>query len=289
MNKSHIKNALIIGLIINLFLACSKIITGIFGNSFSLFTDGINASTDVLISILMIIVLSVAVKKPDHDHHYGHEKYEGLAYFLLSLIFIVSSLWIIYQAVDAIISQDYILETPNYITVLISVIGIILKLFLFYFYRQVGMKTNSPMIQADAKNHLIDVFATSIVLVGILLSTYSSPIYDQIGSVVIGLFILRLGIQILLESTAFLTDQAPDKEEVEKINQVIMGIKDVLSIDDLKVRRHMTQRYVDVEIGVLHTLSLKEAHLIAERVHAKVELDFPDVLHCMVHVNPKAK
>lgn len=289
MNKTTVKFALLIGLLINFILSISKITVGILGNSFALFSDGINATTDVFISILMLIVLSVSSKKPDHDHHYGHEKYEGLAYFVLSLMFIVSSVWIMYHSIVVIINDSFSNEIPTISTIIMSWVGIILKLILVFYYRYIGKKTDNIMIKADIKNHIIDVFATSVALLGIVLTTWIHPIFDQLGSIVIGVFILRIGVQILFESTAFLTDQAPDKEEVDNISQVIMGIQGVLSIDDLKVRRHMTQRYVDVEIGVLHSLSLKEAHLIAERVHAKVELDFPDVLHCMVHVNPKAR
>ena len=43
---------------------------------------------------------------------------------------------------------------------------------------------------------------------------------------------------------------------------------------------------VDIEIAVDENLRLKEAHHIAEQVHYSVENSFPEVKHCMVHVNP---
>ncbi|MBU0579642.1 MAG: cation transporter, partial [Candidatus Margulisbacteria bacterium] len=71
-----------------------------------------------------------------------------------------------------------------------------------------------------------------------------------------------------------------------EIHEVILSVSGVLTVDDLKVRRHMTQKYVDVEIGVQSSLTLEKSHKIAENVHHKVEKAFPEVLHCMVHVNP---
>ena len=45
--------------------------------------------------------------------------------------------------------------------------------------------------------------------------------------------------------------------------------------------------YVDIEILVDGTLTLKDAHQIAETVHLSIEKEFENVKHCMVHVNPQ--
>ena len=50
---------------------------------------------------------------------------------------------------------------------------------------------------------------------------------------------------------------------------------------------HVDKLYIDVEIAVLANLSLIEAHKVAEQVHHNIEEEFPNVKHCMVHVNPK--
>jgi len=118
------------------------------------------------------------------------------------------------------------------------------------------------------------------------LSHFNLIIFDYIASIIIGLLILRLAVQILFESVAYLVDQAPSEEVINKINQVIQSVSGVIQVDDLKVRKHMTQKYVDVEIAVQSSLTLEAAHKIAENVHHKVEAKFPDVIHCMVHVNP---
>ena len=96
-----------------------------------------------------------------------------------------------------------------------------------------------------------------------------------------------MAVQIIIESTSFLTDQAPSKDEIKAIYSVILSIEGVIQVDDLKVRKHMTQRYVDVEIAVRSSHTLEHAHKIAETVHHQVEDVFPDVIHCMVHVNPE--
>ncbi len=86
-SRKEILNAVAFGLIINILLATLKLSFGFWGNAQALVSDGVNSLSDVFISIMILAVLKLATKKPDHDHPYGHEKYEGLLYFLLGIIF----------------------------------------------------------------------------------------------------------------------------------------------------------------------------------------------------------
>jgi cation diffusion facilitator family transporter len=277
-----------VGLITNLILSILKVTFGILGSATSLVTDGFNSISDVLVSKVMLIIFLFATQKPDHDHHYGHEKYEGLAYFVLGFVFLGTALLFAYESINSLIRGTYFTRlSPHISTIIVSLVSIMMKFGLFRYYKKQGAILKRPLIEADAKNHLIDVFATSVALIGIFASRMGMPIFDDLASLIIALLIFKMGYSILVEAISFLTDQAPDQKEVNAIKDVINAMNEVLSIDDLKVRKHMTQRYVDVEIGVTATLSLKDAHDIAERVHLKVEETFPDVLHCMVHVNPK--
>lgn len=278
-----------IGLTVNLFLTLLKLGFGFWGNAQALISDGFNSLSDVFISIMLLIVLKVSTKKPDHDHPYGHEKYEGLAYFVLGLIFLFTAAMIGLVSIRSII--DYVASpstasTPHIFTLIVSIIALIIKLGLVKFYLQAGKIYNAPTIKADAKNHLLDAWATLFSVIGLGLAQLNLIIFDYLASIVISIFILRLALQILSESISYLVDQSPDIDQVQHIHDLILSIEGVLAVDDLKVRKHMTQKYVDVEIGVKSSLTLQTAHHIAERVHHTVEEKFPEVIHCMVHVNP---
>jgi len=289
-SRNYVLTALRIGLITNIILTIIKLTSGIMGSSQALISDGLNSFSDVFISIMLLIVLKLATQKPDHDHPYGHEKYEGLAYFVLGIIFILTATYIFVQAVLSIvhyIDHPDAIPSPHILTVLVAAIALIIKFFLYRFFKKTGQTYDLPTLKADAKNHLLDVWATLVSLIGLIISQFNLVIFDYIASIIIGIFILRLGLQIFFESISYLVDQAPSDEEVKDIKALIVSVKGVLSIDDIKVRKHMTQKYVDVEIGVTATLSLQEAHQIAENVHHLVEKRFPKVIHCMVHVNPR--
>jgi len=287
-SRKEILRAVAFGLAVNVFLATLKLFFGFWGNAQALISDGMNSLSDVFISIMILAVLKLASKKPDHDHPYGHEKYEGLAYFLLGIIFFGTAILIGYTSITSIISfiSNPNVSAPHIFTVVVSFFSLIVKIILFKYYLIISKKYKSPTLKADSKNHLLDAWATLFSLIGLTLAQFNLIIFDYIASLIIGLFILRLSVQILLESISFLTDQAPSEDEIKSIFEVILSIDGVLKVDDLKVRKHMTQRYVDVEIGVKSNLTLEVAHKIAETVHHRVEKEFPDVIHCMVHVNP---
>ena len=291
-SKKIIVRAAAIGLIVNIFLSMFKLGFGIWGNATSLVSDGINSFLDVFISLMLFVVLRIATKKPDYDHPYGHEKYEGLAYFVLGIIFFITSILIAYYAITNIISfiEDPSSKIkPHALTLYVSLISLIAKAVLYKYYLRIGNKYKSATIKADAKNHFIDVWATSASLIGLILAQTSLLIFDEIASLIISLFILRLAIQILKDAVSYLTDQSPEENEVQMFYQEINDIEGVIKIDDLKIRKHMNRRYIDVEIAVKANLSLKQAHEIATNVHNHIEDNHEDVIHIMVHVNPYEK
>ena len=57
-------------------------------------------------------------------------------------------------------------------------------------------------------------------------------------------------------------------------------------VDKLQTRIFGSRVYVDVEVSADDHLTLYEAHAIAENIHEQIEQNFPEVKHCMVHINP---
>lgn len=277
-----------ISLIGNVILTLIKLITGMVGSSQSLIADGINSMADILVSVLMLIVLKVSTKGPDRRHPYGHEKFEGILYLLLSVIIMFTAGFIFYHGMNTLIDvlkDPTHIKTPEEYTIIIAGIAIIIKISLFMINSYFAKKYYSASLKADANNHLFDILSTSISFISIIIAQYGMIHFEPIASMVISLLIFYIGFKMIKEAISFLVDESADEKTLEKIRKIILDCQGVLSVDDLKVRKHMNHYYVDVEIGVSSSLTLNEAHLISESVHDEVEKKM-DVLHCMVHVNP---
>ncbi|MDL2292712.1 cation diffusion facilitator family transporter [Acholeplasma sp. OttesenSCG-928-E16] len=279
-------------LLMNIMLTIIKLLAGIFGNAFTLVSDGLNSLGDVFTSLLLLIVMRVANKKADKDHPYGHQKYEGIMHFVIGIVVGGTGVYIFISSITSLVDffqNGGSTEGPELVTVFVALAAILTKLVLFIVNRRSSKKYDSVALKAASIDHITDTASTTVGLIGLIIAQFGLIYFDYIASIVIAVIIFKASFDIIKEAISFLVDQAPKDEIIEPIRDFILKIKGVLCIDDLKVRMHMTRLFVDVEIAVDENLSLKESHDIAENVHEEVEEKFDEVIHCMVHVNPYCK
>ena len=112
------------------------------------------------------------------------------------------------------------------------------------------------------------------------------PIMDSIASLVIFGFIAKAAFDIFKDAMDKMVDHSCDEETEKQIYDCVVKNENVKGIDLLQTRIFGNKIYVDVEIETDGSLTLQEAHNIAEDVHDDIEKNFPKVKHIMVHVNP---
>lgn len=112
------------------------------------------------------------------------------------------------------------------------------------------------------------------------------PVLDSVASVVICLFILKVAYDILKDALSKMLDTSRGEEYDNRLRDYVLAQPDVLGVGLLQSRTFGNRVYIDVVIQVDGELKLRDAHAIAERVHAAVERDFPDIKHIMIHVDP---
>ena len=251
----------------NIVLAAFKLFAGIFGRSAAMVSDAIHSLSDVFSSMVVIAGVKIAAKDSDHDHQYG--------------------LGIGYSGVKTVLYGNYdSIETPGLIALIAAVISIVSKEAMFWYTRNGAKKINSSALMAEAWHHRSDVLSSVGSFAGILGARLGFQVLDPIASLIICVMILKVTVDIFMEAVGKLTDKSCDDETVEKMEEIVMKQEGVLAVDDIKTRIFGAKIYTDVEIAADGNLSLYDAHSIAERVHNEIEKNFPDVKHCMVHVNP---
>lgn len=139
---------------------------------------------------------------------------------------------------------------------------------------------------ADAWHHRSDALSSVGAFIGILGARMGYPILDPIASVVICIFIGKAAYDIFKDAVDKMVDKSCDEKTIQKMRELIASQAGVENIDLLQTRLFGAKIYVDIEIAADKTLSLENAHEIAQRVHDAIEKNFPLVKHCMVHVNP---
>ena len=142
-------------------------------------------------------------------------------------------------------------------------------------------------IIGGARGFIKAVFGKLCWILGILGARIGFPIADPIASIVIFLFIVKASVEIFEDAMDKLVDHSCDEATENALRDCILSHPDVLGIDLIQTRIFGNKIYVDLEISLDASLSLKEAHNIAENVHSEIETTFPKVKHIMIHVNPK--
>lgn len=283
-NLEIAKKISVVSILWNIILSIIKVLAGVIGHSGAMIADGVHSISDVATTVLAYLGVKMASKSADEDHPYGHEKLEPVMGKMLAIILFLTAAGIMYKGAQAIMSGD--VETPKGIAIYAAVLSIVIKEWMFHYTVKGAKKINSGALKADAWHHRTDALSSVGSLVGISGAMMGYPLLDPIAGVAIGLLVMKVAVDIYIQSVKELIDTAADKETVNALRECIIEVEGVKGIDDLKTRMHASRLYVDVEVSVDGHLTLHDAHLIAEHVHHVIEADFEEVKHCMVHVNP---
>jgi len=290
MKKSNEQIAITVArnsIIINIFLSSFKLFAGIFANSTAMVSDAVHSFTDLISTVIAIIGVKLANKKPDKEHPYGHERFECVATLILSLLVLLVGIGIGWAGLQRIINSDFNgLYIPGILALIAAIVSIGVKEGVYWYVHTAAKKIDSSALMADAWHSRIDGLSSIGSFLGILGARLGFPIFDPIAAIIICLFIIKTAIKIMQDALGRMTDKACDDEVVNAMRKVILAQELVDGIEDLRTRVFGSRIYVDVDINVSAALSINEGHVIVHRVHDAIEKDFPKVKHCMVHVSP---
>jgi cation diffusion facilitator family transporter len=277
-----------VGIVGNILLSGFKLFAGIFAHSGAMLSDAIHSLSDVFATLIAWIGVRLSRKVADKGHPYGHERLESVASLLLAVVLLITGLAIGYSGMGKIIGGSYeTLAVPGTLALIAAVVSIVVKESMFWYTMYYAKKLNSSAFRADAWHHRSDALSSIGSLVGIGAARLGFPVMDPIASVVICLFILKVAYDIGKTALRQMTDcSCPDDVEGQ-LRQCILSEEGVLGIDSLRTRLFGDRIYVEVEIEADGNDTLSNTHAVAERVHSRIEHEFLNVKHIMVHVNPR--
>ncbi|MCL2572743.1 MAG: cation diffusion facilitator family transporter [Defluviitaleaceae bacterium] len=274
-------------IIVNIFVSAFKLFAGIFAQSAAMISDAVHSFTDLISTVIAIVGVKLANKKPDKEHPYGHERFESVATLLLGMLVFSVGVGIGWAGVQRIISGEFHdLAIPGILALIAAVVSIITKEAVYWYVRAAAKKIDSSALMADAWHSRIDGLSSIGSFIGILGARMGFPILDSVAAIVICIFIIKTAISIIKDALGRMTDKACDDAIVEEMRNTILAQEAIEGIDELRTRLFGSKIYVDVDIRVAENLTLGEGHTVAQQVHDVIETSFPAVKHCMVHVNP---
>ena len=289
--KQHEKiavNVSTVTIVINLALAGFKFLAGFLAHSGAMVSDAVHSASDVLATFVVILGVKLAGRDADRDHPYGHERLECVAALILGAILAATGLGIGWSGIQKITGGEALL-VPGTLALIAAIVSIVVKEAMFWYTWLAATKIDSSALKAEAWHHRSDALSSVGSFAGILGARLGFPALDPVASVVICLFILKAAWDIMSDALGKMTDHACPPAMVQEMADSILSQPGVLGLDTLNTRLFGDRVYVDVEIRADGDLPLKVTHATAQAVHDTLEKTFPQVKHCMVHVNPAEK
>ncbi|OHD10402.1 MAG: hypothetical protein A2086_09070 [Spirochaetes bacterium GWD1_27_9] len=275
-----------ITLFTNAALAISKIVIGSLGGSFAVVSDGIDSSTDVIISIIALITTYIAKKPPDKIHTFGHKRAETIGTKILSFIILFAGIQLCITAVGKIISGQSS-QIPNIATVVVILISIFGKITLSVINFNVGKKIKSDLIIANAKNMRNDIITSLSVFIGLGCTIFFKlTILDPIIAILVSIWILKTGFEIFFETSSELMDGIKDNEIYKSIFDVIKQFKSVKNPHKVRVRKLGNFFAVDLDIEVDPNITVKKAHEIVTQIESEIKSKIENIYDIMIHTEP---
>ncbi len=276
-----------VSIAVNAALSAAKLAAGLLAHSGAMVSDAIHSASDVFSSIIVMIGVRLSGKAPDREHPYGHERLECVVAILLAMILLATGVLIGYGGVRKILyARDGDLATPGALALAAAVVSIVVKEGMFWYTRRYALRVNSGALMADAWHHRSDALSSVGAFAGIAGARMGLPVLDPLASIVICAFVSKAAFDIFRDAVNKMVDHSCDAETEASIRRRVLDNPAVHRVDLLRTREFGNRMYIELEIALEDSLSLAEAHRVAEQVHDDVEKSFPLVKHIMIHVNP---
>ncbi len=281
-----ITKVLLVSSITNIFLSIIKILFGFIGKCNALIADGIHSLSDLSTDFVAIFGNHLSLKPADKKHPFGHGKTEYITSVIIGIVIILLGLSLIYNIFNKEIT------IPNLLMILVSLFTIISKYILSSYIYKKGIEYSNNILIASGKESKADVYSSIFVLISIVLMQFSNELKilkyaDMLSTVIIALFIIKTGFNILKDNIGILLEeQILDKEYINNIKNIITSFNEIVEIKDLYILRYGPY-FKLVSNVIMKDLSLTDAHKIIDEIEKKLKEKDDKIKYVFIHMEPQ--
>jgi cation diffusion facilitator family transporter len=272
------------GVLANIFLIAIKVFSGVLIKSSALIADGFHSLSDLATDFVVLAGIRLSNRPPDEAHPYGHKRFETLATQIVGLILLVVGFGFIWKASQAIFQGEE--NFPGGMMLVVAGVSIVVKEILFVLTRRISKETHSTALYANAWHHRSDSLSSGAVLLGAMASLLGWGYADQVATIVVGLMIIGVAGKILYEGLIEITEQSADEESIERIRKILSDESEVIDWHALRTRRVGGELFIDVHLLVNPDMSVRDSHVICEKVEKRIERELKKPVNVLIHIEP---
>ncbi|MDO4465924.1 MAG: cation diffusion facilitator family transporter [Bacillota bacterium] len=267
--EKQITQTSIIGIMANLILVALKSFIGILSGSISIVLDAINNLTDALSSIITIIGIKLAKKEPDSKHPYGYGRIEYFSAIIIAGIVLSAGVSSLIESIKNIFHPE--MPDYNFVTVLVILITIGIKIVLGKYVTNQGKKLNSDALVASGNDASFDAILTGSTLIGACITMVFHFSIDGFIGTFISAFIIKAGLEMLMESLSDVIGSRPDSAITKDIKQSIREIPGVMGAYDLVLHNYGPDQAIgSVHIELDAKMSAVDIHKLIKKIQLTI-------------------
>ena len=280
-----VRKVLIYTLILNIIVALAKVIYGTKTKSGSMVADGYHSFSDGTSNIVGLIGIWIAAKPPDENHPYGHQKVETISTIFISILLFFVSYEIMIGAYARF--RNPIVPSINIGSFVVMISTLLVNLFIVRYETKEGERLNSSFLISDAKHTQSDVYVSLSVIASLIATKMGFPLIDSIVSIVIGILILKAGIEILVSAINVLIDGRIMSSSA--IYHKVVEHPEVKCCHDIRTRGKENQIMVDLHVAIDDNHSIKHGHEIAHDIEDMLKDEFEGISEVIIHLEPESQ
>jgi cation diffusion facilitator family transporter len=289
--EKEIYKVTLTGTAVNAALIVLKFVAGFVGRSSAMVADAVHSLSDFVTDVIVLVFVKIAERPSDKNHDYGHGKYETFATMIIGLILAFAGFVLMYNGIRLIIDglDGHALPRPTMIALVIAVVSIVSKEWLYRLTARVGRRVSSNAVVANAWHHRSDAVSSAGTLIGIAGAMFLGDrwrILDPIAAVVVSIFIIKSGYDIMKPSVYELLEGSLPENEEKEIECLVKSVPGIVRIHNLRTRRIGNNIAVDLHAKMDGNITLTEAHAIATRAEEAISQHFGPGSIINVHMEP---
>lgn len=258
-----------VGIAVNVVLVIFKMTVGLIAGSIAVILDAVNNLSDALSSVITIIGTKLAGKAPDKKHPYGHGRIEYLTSVLIAVIILIAGLTSIKESVEKIL--DPTAASYSVISLIIISVAVVAKILCGTYVKKVGKEINSGSLIASGSDAFFDAVLSFATLVAAVISmVWGIGLEGWLGAV-ISIFIIKAGIEMLIETLNTIIGVRADKELTESLKEQICSYEGVYGAYDLTLHNYGPTKIIgSVHIEVPDDMTARDIHKLTRRISVEV-------------------
>ena len=275
--------ASITGIVVNVLVCLGELIIGFLIGSIAMISDAIHNVADAGGSLVSFLSFKLSGRKADAEHPYGHGRMEYLLSIGFSILLFVVAAQLGIEAVEHIMNPEVVEFSISALAVMLGAMA--LKIWLSFFLRSIGNRIDSPILRANGKEALSDVWATAAIAIGLLLGGIFQLSVDGYLGLIVALIIAKAGFEVLKEATDRLLGFEPTAERVQEIINFVESKAGILGTHDLMIHDYGPgHEYASIHVEVDAKQDAMTIHNMIDRVERQALKELQ--LKLTIHMDP---